>query len=304
MRMHCAKGAGGVRCEQNLLQVVPELDASRRIFLETGHDLLDLMFGGRAEAEAVPRHKPEHAQRQFRIAERFGTVQKNPAIHDREFGVRKPRPQILKLPVKRRPRGGKFLQQLGRDAMNQARMLKVDAHPLRSGKDFAAADSDSLLGGFILGVPGECIVVARMAEMQKAARRHQKIERVVERLLQRRRQERACFGPGTGFFDRGNQRQPTSQIVIAQAARAVFDVRFEMKYGVAEFVVARAAEIGKPLHDLARLARYELGNQIIMKSFENGRIARKITAIEQRDRELDIVCIKAVAFGQQYGWRG
>src|SRR5215831_7978430 len=69
-----------------------------------------------------------------------------------------------------------------------------------------------------------------------------------------------------------------------------------MKNRIAELVVACAAQIRKPLHDLPRLARHQPRNHLVMQPLEDRRIARKIAAIEQRNRKLDVIGIEAFAF--------
>src|SRR6185312_5087941 len=167
-----------MRRQEDFLQVMPEFHSFRRVLSQFRHHLLDLVLRCRAERQAVPRHESECAERQLRVAKGFGPVQKNSPIDDREFRIRKPRAQILKLPVKRWTRGGKLLEQLRRYAMDQPRMLEVNAHPVRGGEYSIAANANLLLCRLILCIPGESIVVAGMPKMKEAARGHQKIQRI------------------------------------------------------------------------------------------------------------------------------
>ena len=107
--------------------------------------------------------------------------------------------------------------------------------------DSACRHADPSRGGFVLRRPGERVVVAPVAEMKKAADRNQKVERRVELLPQRRRQQRLLVRPAALFLHCGDQRQPVRQVVVAQAARPIFHIGLEMKDGVAEFVVPARA---------------------------------------------------------------
>ena len=61
----------------------------------------------------------------------------------------------------------------------------------------------------------------------------------------------------------------------------------------------RAREVGQPLHDRPRFARHQLGNQLVVQPREKLAVARKIAAIQQRDRELHVVRIESLALGKR-----
>ena len=73
-------------------------------------------------------------------------------------------------------------------------------------------------------------------------------------------------------------------------------IGFEMKYGVAEFSVARAREVREAFDDLRRIARNQLWNHVIVQTREESAVAGEITAIQQGNRELGIFRIEAAAF--------
>ena len=130
----------------------------------------------------MPRHKAKHTQGQFGIVQRFLALKENPAVNHGELGVRQPRPQTLKLSVKGGARRRKLLEQLQGHAMNQPRVPEIDSHPIRCGQRAAARRADSLGRGFVLGQPGERVVVPAVSEMQKASYGHQELQRRVESL--------------------------------------------------------------------------------------------------------------------------
>jgi hypothetical protein len=53
----------------------------------------------------VPRHESKSAQYKFGLSQGLSVLEKHQAVDDGELGVRKPRPHVLKLTVKGRPRG-------------------------------------------------------------------------------------------------------------------------------------------------------------------------------------------------------
>ena len=101
----------------------------------------------------------------------------------------------------------------------------------------------------------------------------------------------------------GEQAEPKRHIAIPQTAGSVLDVRFEMEDGVAELFMAAARNLRQPLQQRLRLAGHQLWNDFVVQAGEQIVIAGKIAAVEQRDRELDIGGIEAVALVQNAGGR-
>ena len=216
----------------------------------------------------MARHESKHAQRQFGIAQCFLALQEDPAVHHGELGIREPRPQILKLAVERRARRRKFLQKLQGDAMNQPRLAEINSHPIRRGERVSARRPDFVGGCLVLRHPCKRIVVAPMSEVEKAAYRHQKIESGVESFTEPRRQQRIFVRPCALFLHRGNQRKPVSEVVIAQPARAVLHIGLQVEDGVSEFIVAAVGQVRQALDDGSRLARHQLGDELIVQPIE------------------------------------
>src|ERR1700694_539986 len=71
-----------------------------------------------------------------------------------------------------------------------------------------------------------------------------------------------------------------------------------MEDGIAEFFVAAARHIREPLQQRLRLSRHQLWNDFVVQPGEEIGITGEITAVEQRDSELDIRGIEAVALLQ------
>src|SRR5579863_9466075 len=104
-------------------------------------------------------------------------------------------------------------------------------------------ETDFVSGSGVLRFPGQRIVVAPVAKMQKAARGHEGTQGCIELLLKGLGKDRIFARPDMVFFDGREKRQPVNDVVIAQSSRSVLQIGFEMKYGIAEFSVARARKV-------------------------------------------------------------
>ncbi len=196
-------------------------------------------------------------QQHFRIPQPGRLLQKYQSIHHRKIRAGDPRPPTLELPVQRRPCRRNLLQQLRADAMDSAHVAEVDAHPVRCVRDFRIvhikAGADLSRRCFVLCLPGESVVVTPVPEVQKATHRHLEIQRRVQRPPRRNRQQRLRVRPHLQLFHRGNQRQPVGDVVIAQSAGPVLHVRFEMKDGVAKFMMTRARNFAQVMDQVLTL---------------------------------------------------
>src|SRR5271154_2021219 len=110
--------------------------------------------------------------------------------------------------MQRKPRCRYFLQHLYANVMHHSRVAEVQPHPLRGAQILRATlltcrtqcpwrmgRADFLRGGGILRFPRERVVVAMLAEMQKAADGDQSIQSRSKRLLKRDRQNRVVARP-------------------------------------------------------------------------------------------------------------
>src|ERR1700690_704379 len=179
-RVHGAQGVGGGRLQQRLLQIEPEFSASWRRRGERRQSLLDFVFGGGAQLEAVLGHEVKKAEELFRILGRSRLLEKDQAIDHRKIVAGNLSAPSLKLPVQGGPGGWDFLDQLRADAVDAAHMAEVDSHPVGGLGNFHVGGADSVGGSFFLRVPAERVVAAAMAKVQEAAYRHLEIERGIE----------------------------------------------------------------------------------------------------------------------------
>ena len=167
-RVHGAQSVGRMGLQQRFLQVKPQLGAPRRRRRQRRQRLLDFIFGRRAQFQAMFGHEVKKPQQHFRIAQPSWLLEKDQSIHHREVRACDPRTPALELPVQGRPGCRNLLQQLVADAVHAAHVAKVDTHPVGCVRDFKIAGADLSRRCFVLRLPGECVIVTPIAEVQKA----------------------------------------------------------------------------------------------------------------------------------------
>ena len=69
----------------------------------------------------------------------------------------------------------------------------------------------------------------------------------------------------------------------------------------AVFSMTRSSNFRQTLHDGLHFPHDQLGNQLVMQLHKQVLISRQISAIEQRNRELDILGIELIAFRESAG---
>jgi len=85
------------------------------------------------------------------------------------------------------------------------------------------------------------------------------------------------------------------QVGITQSSRAVFQIRLEMKDGVAVFEMADTGYLSQTLRQNIGFATNHLHQALVMQTAEQPVISGEEAAIEERDSELDIVLVEARA---------
>ncbi len=77
------------------------------------------------------------------------------------------------------------------------------------------------------------MATAPLAVMQECAHRAQKLHRWAELFARGFLQQSFFGGPGALFVHGGEKRHPAGNVVVAETARCLFDVRLKMKDGAA-----------------------------------------------------------------------
>ena len=74
-----------------------------------------------------------------------------------------------------------------------------------------------------------------------------------------------------------------------------------MEYRVAVFGVARASDLGQLLDDVIPFPLKKLGKDFVVQSQEKFRVPGHVAAVEKRNRKLNILRVKSLAFGKSTG---
>ena len=181
--------------------------------------------------------------------------------------------------------------------MNQARVAEINSHPVRCIERHPLGNADLLRRGFVLRFPSESVVVAAVAEMQETAHGQQKIERRLEWRAQRWLAIGiAASGQLSLLIHGSDQREPAGQVVVAKTARGILHVRLEMKNSVAILVCAESASLQPGSAPETATRASPAWGSACRGASEKFMVAGEITAVEQRNGELDIVTVEAVAF--------
>ena len=103
-------------------------------------------------------------------------------------------------------------------------------------------------------------------------------------------------GPFLGLLEVKEESEPDGEVVIAQTARTVLQVGFEMKDGVAEFGVAGAGNFTELLSNGVPLAQHQAGENSLVELLVKRELAGEEAAIESSQREFEVVGIEAAGF--------
>ena len=266
-RMHRTQGVGGVRLQKSLLQVKPQLSASRRSRCERRQGLFDAVFGGGTQLESVMRHEVKQAQQNFGILQSRGLLQKDQSVNDRKIRCGNPRAPTLYLAIERRPGLGDLFEQLRHGPLHRAGVAEIDSHPVGSRKFFGTGSADLSSSSGVLRFPTQRVVVASMTEMQEAAGRHQEVNSRLQ-LFANWGPQGACLRPVVELVHRGNQGQPVGDVAIAESAGSFFYVWLEVIQGHAMFGVAFARNLGQSLQQGFGFAHDELRDDFVVQSAE------------------------------------
>ena len=222
----------------------------------------------------MPRHELKQVQRQFRIGlQCMRHAQVHAFAHHAEIRIRKARAPVFEL---RKQRAVLRLAQFHlahRRAIEVARVAKIIPHPL------GRAGSREVFGGLLLGIEGERVVVAPGAGVQETTQARQEEKR----------------GLDLGSFHIAKARQPAHQLIVAQAARRILDVRLQVIVSIVILLVAFAAEACEVAHQGVALgvqeARQPLGKPGIQRP-----VAGQVPLIQQADVQLDVLIVYLGAF--------
>src|SRR5580698_9104005 len=132
-----------------------------------------------------------------------------------------------------------------------------------------------------------------MPEVEKASRRCQKVEGrfgIAARTLE---DAAALARPFLGFLQVKEQCEPDCQVIVAQAARAILEIRFQMKNRVAKLGVPRASNFAKLLRNRVPFTQHQAGKHRLMQLLVEGELAGQESSVERCQCEFEVVRIKS-----------
>ena len=181
-------------------------------------------------------------------------------------------------------------------AIDDAGVAVVGAHPVGGIGGAAGFEADGVGGGFVLRLPVERIVVAAVAEVKKTSGGGEEVESGFGVATGALEDAAALAGPLLGLLQVEEQGEPDGEVVVAQAAGTVLEVRLQMKDGVAELGVAGAGNLAQLLRDGVPLAEHEAGQHGLVELLIERELAGEKAAVEGGEGELEIVGIEAAGF--------
>ena len=181
-------------------------------------------------------------------------------------------------------------------AVDHARVPVVGAHPVGGIGSASRFKADGVGRGFVLRLPVERVVVAAVAEVQKTSRRGQKIEGGLGIAAGALEDSAALPGPLLGFLQVEQKREPDGQVIVAQAARTLLQVRLEMEDGVAVLGVAGAGNFAQLLRDGVPLAQNQAGKDGLVQLLVERELSGQKATVERGEREFEVVGVEASGF--------
>src|SRR5262249_31231775 len=150
-------------------------------------------------------------------------------------------------------------------SVDGARMAEVELHPCGWFDGAHGVGADSARRSLGLQFIGEDIVVTLLPVVQEAAGGSEKVECLRNLLTLSGGPQPVGFG-GSGrrfLYEPGH---PVSDMVVAQTAGGIFDIRLEMKDRVAFLFVALAIEVGEVIEQRNAFARDQPRDDFVVQA--------------------------------------
>ncbi len=293
--VHGAEGVRGMRAEEDFAECVPEIRPLGDVDGEGGQGVGDAVFCGLGERVAVGGHEREDAQDGGGVRELRAGKDVDAALVEDEVGAGDGRAAAAELAVEADGRG-QMLHEQGGAAVDDARVAVVGAHPVGGVGGAAGFKADGVGGGFVLGLPVERVVVAAVAEMQETSGGGEEVEGGFGVSAGGLEDAAALAGPFLCLLEMKEECEPDGEVVVAQAAGAVFQVGLEVEDGVAELGVAGAGDLAELLGDGVPLAEDEAGQDGLVKLLVERELAGEEAAVEGGEGEFEVVGVEAAGF--------
>src|SRR5579883_1665461 len=133
------------------------------------------------------------------------------------------------------------MQKLSRGVVNQPGIAKISLHPLRGIGRFSIQPGAFSRRQLVLEFPAEAIVITSVLIMQKASNAEKKISGGIQVSVCGRLR---CFKVGKPrvLIKISKHRQPTSDVVVPEAAGRIFHIWLKVKDSVSEFCMPRLSD--------------------------------------------------------------
>ena len=180
-------------------------------------------------------------------------------------------------------------------------MAVVGAHPVRGVGGAARFKADGERRRLVLRLPVEGIVVAAVAEVEKTSGSGQEVKGGLGVAARALEDATALPRPLLGLFQMEQHGKPDREVVVAQPAGAVLQVRFQMEDGVAELGVAGAGNLAQLLGNGGPLAQHQSGKGDLVQLLVKRKLAGQEPAVERRERKFQVIRIEAAGFFHRPG---
>ena len=218
------------------------------------------------------------------------------ALVKNEVGARNRRSAAAELAVEADRRAAEVFHQQRGPAIDDARMPVVGPHPVGRVGCAARLKADGVCRCLILRLPVERVVVAAVAEMKETSRGRKKIEGSFRISAGALEDSARCRGHSLVSLQVEEQRKPDCQVIVAQTAGTLLQVRFEMKDGVAVLGVAGAGDLAQLLGNGVPLAQNEAGKDRLMKLLVKRELPSQKATVKRGQGELEVVGIEFSSF--------
>ncbi len=132
-----------------------------------------------------------------------------------------------------------------------------------------------------------------MAEVEKTACGGEEVKGGLSVAARALEDAAALPGPLLCLFQMEEQGEPDGEMVVAQAAWTILQVRFQMKDGVTELFMAGAGDLAQLLRDGVPLAQNQTGKGRLVELLVEREVAGEEAAVEGGQSELEVVGVEA-----------
>ena len=297
--VHVAQGLRGVRLNQDAPEMLPELRRTERGCAGALDLRLHQLFGFTAQREPVPGHHLKQAPEQEGIIGKVGgAAGKDTPPDNRKIGVRQARSPVLIKRVKAGTRGGGFINELGRQLVNDPRLPEIDAHPIRRGQPFRRLHSNATGRGLRLGVITQLVIISSIMVVKEATGIREKAKSPLGRGAIPLRPKPFRRRPRPVFFQLLNAGEPTANVKVAQTARRLFEVGLQMENRVAVLRMALAGQFHQIAHQVLAVPRHHVWDDRAPETCIEVRVSGQVSQVQQGNVEFQIVAIEAATLRQ------